>query len=361
MDCDYRVKILAWNLEGDRETWDKRKEGVYQFLHDQKPDIFILQRVRQGEKAEMKAHVPGYVWMGDETSARSGCVSALVLCLNESGEDIFGEWINYDFSGLHEQADKVVGSTLGTLCILNIDFPDSIEGRQHMAENLHLAYEGKCFKQMLISATMNPLPGFDEAEFVNAIKASTGTVCLTDEVAAATFKSGSDGSKSLKLDFLFAKGLKLDGSLTVHDNIVCAGCDLLASRHFAAAAVIEPDLTLDDLKTDRVQCLAQAEEYVAAAEKILDRIHDSKDSTQILRQKLNVARRNYYCAMEMDKIKTNIERHDKIAKKIFMSELDRDPESLMQELNGYVQSDMDRVRAIGERLDKSGERLESLG
>lgn len=204
-------------------SWENRRSDVYKLIGSDKSIVF-LQEILTKNMGDVETSLSDYQWHFEPTNARNG------VCCNGIGINkafmpgVEQKKFAYNFNQFDKTAEKVMGVTLGNICLLNAHFPMEESGRMAMAENFDRCLPSDKEYRLIIAGDFNAFPDCKGPEQIETIRKVTGTVRISDyalsestgEIATRSFEAypydevPEEALKLIgKLDHIYLKGFKV--------------------------------------------------------------------------------------------------------------------------------------------------------
>lgn len=261
MNISTDINFMTYNVNYSRRatgeysqySWENRSEAVYQLIQGSHSNIVFLQEILTQNREEVEKNLSDYQWHFESTNAREG------VCCNGIGikkdflPDLEQQKFSYNFNQFEKSAEKVLGLTIGDLCLLNVHCPMEEKGRMAMAANLNHSLPSDKAYRVIIAGDFNSFPDCNGAEQVETLQKVTETVRISDfaisessgEIATRSFKAypydivPEEALKMPgKLDHIFVRGIKIvdQTTPTVLDGRTVEGKDISPSDHYPIIA-----------------------------------------------------------------------------------------------------------------------------
>lgn len=251
------IEFMTWNVNYSRRamneyakySWENRRNDVYKVIQSANPAIIFLQEVLSENQQEVQVNLSQYQWHFESTNSRDGvCCNAIGIAksfLPGAKQEKF----SYNFNQFEKTAEKVLGLTIGELCLINVHCPMEVKGRFAMAESMSKCFPTDKTCRVIIAGDFNSFPDGKGPEQLEAMRKVTETIAISDlaisevskKVATHSFKPYPYDivpkealTMSGKLDHIFVKGFNIanDTVPLVMDAQSVKGEDFSPSDHY---------------------------------------------------------------------------------------------------------------------------------
>jgi endonuclease/exonuclease/phosphatase family metal-dependent hydrolase len=239
--------------EYEEYSWENRRNDIYQIIKGENPSVLFLQEILTKNQEEVQVSLSDYKWHFESTNSRDGVCCNGIGIKNTFLPEREQKKFSYNFNAFEKTAEKVLGLTMGDLCLVNVHCCMEENGRMLTAEYFKECLPSDKNYRLIIAGDFNSFPDGHGTEQIETIQKITDTVCISNEaISEATGNIATHSFKAYpydvipqhglpgKLDHIFVKGLNLTENTKpkVLDTQTVDGKNFAPSDHYPITATL---------------------------------------------------------------------------------------------------------------------------